>query len=105
MKGALRKFVANCAPNLRKIAVISFRASEKGCAKLSQICREFEKVNFGQFCANTPFPTLPLAITAFGGPEGYFSLAIIAFGAFQFIVPKYYCRLEKMELKESRLLI
>ena len=33
---------------------------------------------------------LPLAITAFGGPEGYFSLAIIAFGAFQFIVPKYY---------------
>ena len=32
---------------------------------------------------------LPLAITAFGDPEGYFSLAIIAFGAFQFIVPKY----------------
>ena len=32
---------------------------------------------------------LPLAITACGGPEGYFSLAIIAFGAFQFIVPKY----------------
>ena len=30
--------------------------------------------------------------TAFGGPEGYFSLAIIAFGAFQFIVPKYYYR-------------
>ena len=26
---------------------------------------------------------LPLAITAFGGPEVYFSLAIIAFGAFQ----------------------
>ena len=38
---------------------------------------------------------LPLAITAFGGPEGYFSLAIIAFGAFQSFVPKYYCRLEK----------
>ena len=33
---------------------------------------------------------LPLAITAFGGPEGYFSLAIIAFRAFQFIFPKYY---------------
>ena len=32
-KGALRKFVANCAPNLRKIAGISFRASEEGCAK------------------------------------------------------------------------
>ena len=30
---------------------------------------------------------LPLAITAFGGPEGYFNLAIIAFGAFEFIVP------------------
>ena len=48
---------------------------------------------------------LPLAITAFGGPEGYSSLAIIAFGAFQFIVPKYYCRLGKMEFKESSLLI
>ena len=32
---------------------------------------------------------LPLAITAFGGPESYFSLAIIAFGSFEFIVPKY----------------
>ena len=39
----------------------------------------------------------PLAITAFGGPEGYFSLAIIAFGAFGFIVPKYYYRLGEME--------
>ena len=36
------------------------------------------------------FPSfLPLAITAFGVPEGYFSLAIIAFGAVEFIVPKY----------------
>ena len=57
-KGALRKFVANCAPNVRKIAGISFRASEEGCAHLSQICREFE-VNFGQFYANTPFPIPP----------------------------------------------
>ena len=32
---------------------------------------------------------LPSAITAFGGPEGHFSLASIAFGAFEFIVPKY----------------
>ena len=48
---------------------------------------------------------LLLAITAFGGPEGYFSLAIIAFGAFQFLVPKYDCRLEKMEFKDSSLLI
>ena len=48
---------------------------------------------------------LPLAITACGGLEGYFSLAIIAFGAFQFIVPKYYYRLGKMEFKESSLLI
>ena len=29
-----------------------------------------------------------LAITAFGGPEGYFSLAIIALGASGLIVPK-----------------
>ena len=29
---------------------------------------------------------LLLPLTAFGGPEGYFSLAIIAFGAFGFIV-------------------
>ena len=36
---------------------------------------------------------LALAIAGFGGPEGYFSLAIIAFGAFQFIVPKDYYRL------------
>ena len=48
---------------------------------------------------------LPLAITAFGAPEGYFSLAIIAFGAFGFIVPKCYDRLGKMEFKESSLLI
>ena len=48
---------------------------------------------------------LPLAITAFGGPEGYSSLAIIAFGACQFIVPKYYYRLGKMARKESTLLI
>ena len=40
---------------------------------------------------------LPLAITAFGGPEGYFSLAIIVFGAIKFIVPKYYYRLGKMD--------
>ena len=33
----------------------------------------------------------PLAITTFGGAEGYFfGLAILAFGAFEFIVPKYY---------------
>ena len=40
---------------------------------------------------------LPLAITAFGGPEGYFGLAITAFGAFGFSVPKYYYRLGKMD--------
>ena len=51
------------------------------------------------------FPLLlPLANTAFGGHEAYFSLAIIAFGAFGFIVPKYYDRLGKREAKESRLL-
>ena len=42
------------------------------------------------------FPSVSsLAITASGGPEGYFSLAITAFGAFELIVPKYYCRLDK----------
>ena len=46
---------------------------------------------------------LPWAITAFGGPEGYFSLAIIAFGAFQFIAPKYYFRLGKMDKRQTPL--
>ena len=48
---------------------------------------------------------LPLAIAVFGGPGGYFSLAIIAFRAFEFSVPKYYDRLGKMEFRESSLLI
>ena len=47
----------------------------------------------------------PLALTACQGPESYSSLAIIAFGAFEFIVPTYDCRLGKREMKESRLLI
>ena len=46
-----------------------------------------------------------LSDSSIWGPEGYFSLAIIAFGAFEVIVPKYYCRLEKRGMKESRLLI
>ena len=50
-------------------------------------------------------PFLPLAITAFGGPEGYFSLAIIAFGAFEFIVPKYFYRLGKMDRRSLDSLI
>ena len=48
---------------------------------------------------------LPLAITAFGGSQGSLSLAIVAFGAFQFIVPKFFHLLGKMEFKESSLLI
>ena len=48
---------------------------------------------------------LPLAITACGGPESYFSLAIIAFGALEFIVPEYYCRLGKMEKRSLTSLI
>ena len=49
---------------------------------------------------------LPLAITVFGGPGGgYFSLAIIAFGAFGFMVPDYYYRLGKTEIEESSLLL
>ena len=39
---------------------------------------------------------LPLAATAFGGPEGYVSLAIKAFGAIDFMLPKYYDRLGNM---------
>ena len=58
----------------------------------------------GNSISSFPSLSLLLVITAFGGPEGYFSLAILAFGAFEFIVPKYYCRLG-MEIKESRLLI
>ena len=37
----------------------------------------------------------PLATTTFGGPESYFNLAIIAFGAFELMVPKYDYRLGK----------
>ena len=39
---------------------------------------------------------VPLAITAFGGPESYFSLVIIACGAFGFIVPKDATGMEKI---------
>ena len=48
---------------------------------------------------------LPLAITAFGGFEGYFGLATIAFGAFGFIVSKYYYRLGKMGMRSLDSLI
>ena len=44
---------------------------------------------------------LPLATPASGGPEGYFSLAIIALGAFGFIVPKYDYRLGNMEINQK----
>ena len=44
-------------------------------------------------------------MTVFGGPGGYFSLAIIAFRAFQFIVLTYDYRLGKKELRGSSLLI
>ena len=53
------------------------------------------------------FPlSLPSAITAFGGAEGYFikCLAIIAFGAFGFVVPKDYLSLRKNGQEGSRLL-
>ena len=38
---------------------------------------------------------LPLAITGFGGPEGYFGLAIIAFGAFAVHCPQILLSLRK----------
>ena len=47
------------APNLHKNVGISFRTSEKGCAKLSQICREFESKFRTNLCkylfSNAPF--------------------------------------------------
>ena len=53
-RGALRKFVANCVPNLRKNAGVSiFCTSHEGCAKLSQI-RQSVSNNCMQI--NTPFP-------------------------------------------------
>ena len=48
---------------------------------------------------------LPLAITAFRGPQGHSSLAIIAFGAFESIVPKSYCRLGKLDKRSLDSLI
>ena len=38
---------------------------------------------------NSIWSFLSVEITAFAGPESYFSLAIIAFGAFEFIVHEY----------------
>ena len=49
---------------------------------------------------------LPLAITASEGPDSYFSLAIMALGAFGFVVPKKTLyRLGKMELRSLGSLI
>ena len=49
-------------------------------------------------------PTVPVSGSGqhLEGPEGYVSLAITAFGAFEFIVPKYHYRLGNMEANESR---
>ena len=52
-RGAFRKFVADCTPNLHKSACVSFRTSEEGCANLSQTCRILA-INFGQFYAEIP---------------------------------------------------
>ena len=57
-KGALCKFVANCAPNLRKIAGILFCMSKGGCATVSQICREFES-QFRTILCKYPFSNVP----------------------------------------------
>ena len=51
-------------------------------------------VEFKNDYASGVFPLfLPLTISALGGSEGYFNLAIIAFGASGFIVPECYYRL------------
>ena len=61
---------------------------------LTSLNRESRPFFLGESSIWGVFPLfLPLAITACGGPERYFSLALIAFGAFEFIVPKYENRL------------
>ena len=95
----------NCTEqHLEKEDKIHWRKFKKSVEMVPEIRR------LGRFCWATVacgvFPRfLPLAITAFGGPEGDFNLAIRAFGGFQFIVRKYCYRLGKMEFKESGLLI
>ena len=49
--------------------------------------------------------SISLLITASRAPESYFSLAIIAFGAFELIVSKYYYRVGKMEKRSLDSLI
>ena len=51
------------------------------------------------------FPLFPLAIAVFGGPEGYFSLANIGFGTFEFIVPKHSYRLGEIDKRSLDSLI
>ena len=54
-KGASCKFVANCAPNLRKIACVSSWCIRRRVHKIVAN----SKIIFGQFYANTPFPMPP----------------------------------------------
>ena len=56
----MRKFVANCAPNLCKIAGFSFRATHEGCAKLSQICGNSESQFPTILCVQMPLFQCPL---------------------------------------------
>ena len=77
--GALHKFVANCAPNLRKIAGTSIRASHEGCAKLSQICREFES-HFRTNCHKYP---LLVQIYYQNSCQSHFSGVYVVFEVFQ----------------------
>ena len=62
-QGGLRKVVANCMPNLHKIAGISFSASQEGCAKLSQIWHIFERSS-PEYLFKCPFSNAPLLTTA-----------------------------------------
>ena len=70
------------------------RLSRKGRQKNVYV---FSFLGFFEVSTLKTLTVLPLAITALGGTEGYFSLAIIACGAFGFTVPKYYYRLGKMD--------
>ena len=60
-RGALRKFVADCAPNLLKITVFGVLHQRRGV----QNCRKIvltQKTNCRRCYANTPFPMPPSPI-------------------------------------------
>ena len=67
-EGGVAQICRSCAPNLREIADILFRASEEGCAKLSQICRKFEG-KFRTILCKYPFSKAPFSKLLKIGPK------------------------------------